>query len=214
MSFRLLAHTRVSEEASALRPLRSNRTGRGRHRSWRAFDRGSRCAPRARGVVFRALGGKVTLWHLLNARPLRTRRGADLSACLVKDARTNRRRGAFFRRVPARPPDRSDCLERGPATAGRFCHLARGFRRALHPGVALEVRPRALDPLFTDRAALPHTARRRLPSADPQAHTYEPRSPLPAAGLLGLRRATPAIELSGGCTLRPASSPKRARETP
>jgi len=146
-----------------------------------------RCLPQARrGDHPLTLHERGRRCHLL--------RGADLRPRLVKDAGFARRRSAFFRRVLARRSDRTcrpNCLEREPAIAVRLCHLTATSDAPFARSRWEPARLHALDPLITGRASQPHAARRRLPSADPQALTNGPRSPPVGVSLLGLRRATP-----------------------
>jgi hypothetical protein len=83
-----------------------------------------------------------------------------------------------------------------PPPRGGFAHLAAASDAPFaSQQKSREARPRALDPLFTGRAARPHAARRRLPSADPQAPTF------------GLR---PSREL--GCSA--VAAPRHPRDSP
>lgn len=141
--------------------------------------------PRTRRFLPRARRGGCPLTLPERRRCFHLQRGAAFPPCPVKDPGLFEHRSAFFRRVLTRCPDRSDHLEREPAT------LARGFAtsprlptcssptRHQLPDVAW-ARPRALGSLITIRASWPRAARRRLPSADPQAHTVGPRHPMPS----------------------------------
>jgi hypothetical protein len=85
-----------------------------------------------------------------------------------------------------------------PPPRGGFAHLATASDAPfVSRRIGRETRPRALDPLFTGRATGPRAARRRLPSADPQAPTIGPRPSRGWAARLSPRHTNRVIRRDG-----------------